>query len=287
MNAMRTEFKKGMLYCGIGFLLLFLSRLTYLSLAPPAPAPPNIQLDGYSRKWETNIQNYASTRMVYKELQTNTTYSVDQKYQKVADISAATGRFSQDEQKARQLIKDHQALIQFEQNSGLPGGRFLNLSIGVPPAKFDALVGALKKVGVLQGFEVNKIDKTNDFKELQGKRRSLEQTRGSLLALKQRGGNIAEFIQLENKLAELESELQKLGVQLGEFDVTNEFCTVKLALQERDNLVRNSLFDHAFTAFTWTIGYYLGLMIILLLGGLTGLVAVQIWASFKTTKAKA
>ena len=61
---------------------------------------------------------------------------------------------------------------------------------------------------------------------------------------------------LENRILEIERQLQDLGVSLGDFDDENEFCTVKFSLQETKN-VSISLFHRLKVALEWTVKIYL------------------------------
>ncbi|HEX7715217.1 MAG TPA: DUF4349 domain-containing protein [Bacillota bacterium] len=272
---------KGLFIFGAGFIVMFVIGLIGGYVEPVPQAPLQQSLGAVSR-FEYNVKNVASTQMKVQGNGSVKVYEVDQKYQKVADLATETGRFSEDEQKIRAVVKKHNALIQYEENTGLPGSRFLQLAIGVPPARFDAMVLEVKKIGALKSFNISKTDKTNEFKELQGKRRSLEQTRASLLALKARsGGKIDEYINLENRILEIEQELQNLGVQLGDYDVTNEFCTIKMTLSETAIRISPSIWFRIIKALEWAIKYYLLLVVILCVCSLTTLILVVVFDKIK------
>lgn len=263
---------KGLIIFGAGFIVMFFISLIG-GYFEPAVQYRAEQLYSNRGPFEYSVKNVASTKMKVQGDASNKIYEVDQKYQKVAELASGTDRFDEDEGKIWAITKKHNALIQYEANTGLPGNRFLQLAIGVPPAGFDAMVLDVKKIGVLNSFNISKTDKTNEFKELQGQRHSLEQTRASLLALKSRsGGKIDEYINLENRILEIEKELQKLGVQLGDYDVTNEFCTIKMSLSEKAVRINLSIWRRIIKALEWTIKYYLLLVITLFVCSLTTLI---------------
>ncbi len=275
--------QKGLINFGAGFVIMFLIGFIGGYFEPPTVQNQINQLafSGDRGRFEYSVKNVASIQMKVQGSVPNKTYQVDQKYQKVADLDTETGRFTEGEKKTREITKKHNALIQFEENTGLPGNRFLHLAIGVPPGEFDAMIRELKKIGSLKSCNVNKTDKTNEFKELQGQRRSLEQTRNSLLALKARGGRIDEYINLENRILEIEQQLQKLGVQLGDYDATNEFCTVKMTLAEKAMRLNPSIGYRIIRALEWTIKYYLLLVFILFVCGLTSLILAKLYEKLK------
>ena len=161
----------------------------------------------------------------------------------------------------RKNIKDNDALIQFEQKKGNNGARQLHLVIGVPPEKFDSLYLKLSTIGDVKSKQITKNDKTNEYKELNAKKASLEKIRNSLIELKSKGGEIAEYIELENRILDIEQQLQSLGVNLGNFDDENEFCTVKFSIAEGKE-IKISFMQRVKVALEWTVKIYLKMMVI-------------------------
>ncbi|MGB0521685.1 MAG: DUF4349 domain-containing protein [Flammeovirgaceae bacterium] len=255
---MKQHFKKRLIKLILGlsalFLALFIFRLAY----------------GYTKTIETysnEIQffdsitsvkrNYASKK--YNHVK-QPSVEVDQKYEKIAEINTKSAKFEEEEQTARAEIHKYNALIQFEQKSGNVGARKLNLVIGVPPEHFDALYNQLIEIGNVQAKQITKKDKTNEYKELNAKKHSLEKIRTSLIELKSKGGKIEEFMDLENRILEIEQQLQTLGVSLGDFDDENEFCTVQFSLNEGKES-KISFMHRVKVALEWTVSIYLKLMI--------------------------
>ena len=221
------------------------------------------------------MRNYASTKVKFKPAQVGGAFrSVDQKYEKIANVGLRTLEFESDEQKLRSLIKDNSALIQFEQRQGLKRSRSLRLAIGVNPDKFDPFVAEVQQVGKLYQLTIDTSDKTNEYRDLQAKRASLETSRKALTELKQREGDIAAMVELEKQILKLEQAIQALGVSLGDFDVENEFVTVKVLLVEtRRKVVRNiSIWKRLLDTFAWTVQAYAMLWIVLAAAAFTGLV---------------
>lgn len=279
---MKTYIKKGFFYLALGFVVLFCLRLGYGYLAPTGAGDilPGANADsaGSAYSFGDGRKNYATDKLSFASGQGMPAKSVDQKYEKVASLLSKTNTFDDDEKKVRDLIKKYNAQVQFEQSSGLPGSKRLNLAIGVQPAKFDSMVIELKGISSLVSNQINKTDKTNEYKDLNAKKVSLEKTREALLGLKTKGGSIDEQINLASKIREIETELQEMGVSLGEFDAENEFCTIKYSLDEERAAQRAqiSFLHRVKVALEWTIKYYLLTLIVLLAGALTTLVTVLV-----------
>ena len=226
-------------------------------------APP----DAVSKK------NYASAQYNIQSPAART--QVDQKYERTATVQSQTKAFDEDEKKARDMIIANNGIIQFESGRGTKGRRALFLHVGISPAKFDAFYKEIQTVGNVRSMEITKTDKTNEFLTLKAKRASLEKNRAALMELKQRDGRIDELMALEQKILQIEQELQNLGVQLGEFDEVNAFCTVRFSLAEYAESVRTrSFLSYCKSAVFLATPLYIGLIVMLFFLSLTALVVL-------------
>jgi hypothetical protein len=203
-------------------------------------------------------KNYASEKKM-QDVSPNAAMQ-SQKYEKTANVNAKSTQFEEDEKILRGKVKSFNAVIQYENSTGKKGNREIRVVIGVQPEKFDDFYVDIQKIGKITSLSVSKTDKTNEFKELNAQKLSLEKTLSSLNDLKQRGGDISDFVGLHDKILEIETKLQELGVQLGNFDAENEFCTVRFALTEGQGEREISLFQRLKVAFEWTVKNYFYLM---------------------------
>jgi hypothetical protein len=152
----------------------------------------------------------------------------------------------------------------YEQNTGNKGSRQMHWLIGINPEKFDSFYVKIQGIGQVRSMEITKIDKTNEFRQLNAKKASLEKTLASLNELKSRGGAISDYVELHDKILEIETQLQELGVELGNFDTENEFCTVRFSLYEGAPDKKISFMRRLKVALEWTIKYYAVLIVSLL-----------------------
>lgn len=242
------------------FLVLFLFRLGYgYTLKINDQPHETISFDRFS---DDNKKNYASDGYemdkggLYEEQPSS---SVDQKYEKIAEVQAESSEFDQDERRIRSVIKDNFGIIQYERKTGNDGQRRLQLQVGVPPENFDTLYGFLIGIGYTHSKEIIKNDKTNAYLELNARKASLEKTLASLIQFKEKNGQIDEFINLENRILEIQEKLQQLGVNLGDFDESNAFCTIQFSLAEVKKKAEAtiSFYHRVKVALEWTIRQYL------------------------------
>ena len=255
-----------------GFVVLLVLRVGYGYFRHP-DEPRSM---GAVEEFEWGSRNYASTKFEKggsgRDALSPPEGGIDQKYERIAELAVGTHSFADDHARVRAAIESHQALVQFERSGGLERARSVHLAIGVDPERFDQLVAELQAIGSVERIQVHKVDKTNDYRQLQANRLALEKARTSLIALQGKGGSIEELVRLEEKILATEREIQELGVQLGEFDEENEMCTVKLTLTERVPATAAPIpFAHRLkVAFEWTVVHYCYLLIC----GLVGLVAL-------------
>lgn len=258
-NTFKKRWVKLLMGLGVVFVLLFLFRLMY----------------GYSKTFETTTshaqllddfsssrRNYASKKYIKSAEGSQAVTKVDQKYEKIANIKTKSAAFDEEEKVARTKIEEFNALIQFEQKRGNKGHRNLSLLIGVPPDNFDALYTELITIGKVEAKSITKKDKTNEYKQLNAEKESLEKIRASLIDLKSKGGKIDEYMNLENRILDIEQQLQGLGVSLGDFDDENEFCTVQFSLAEGKE-IKIGILQRVKVALEWTVKMYLQLMVTL------------------------
>lgn len=239
------------------FILLFVFRLIYGYVATD-PSTSNDYSDDFFNSIDNLRKNYASEKFAIKggDVQVASNIASNQKYEKTASIKTKTAEFEHDEKLLKAKTKTFNAVIQYEQSLGQKGSRQIHLLIGVNPSLFDSLCIGLKKIGVLKATEITKVDKTNEYRQLNAKKASIEKTLQSLNDLKSKSGQIADFVSLNDKILEIEEKAQELGVELGNFDTENEFCTVKFSMYEGATEKNISFIHRVKVAFEWTIKYF-------------------------------
>lgn len=254
------------------FVFLFVARLIYGYYYPGTARNNGVTLLG-SDDFSVSRKNYASEKIKGESApqQQQPSFSQSQKYEKVATLRSKSSQFEADDARLKAMVKGFGAVIQYEQNTGNTGQRSLNLLIGVKPERFDSFYIEIQKIGLILSKSITKTDKTNEYLQLNAKRISLEKTRNALLELKSRGGQIDEYIGLENRILEIEGQLQDLGVQIGDYDEENEFCTVRFSMYEGESS-EISLAQRLKVAFEWTAKYYA----LMMLGLIFGLVAALV-----------
>ena len=216
--------------------------------------------------FQSSRRNYASVRGSASGI----LIGDSQKYEKIATVTQASDSFDADRRLIDSRIAEHSGVTQLERASGLSGFRTLHLGIGVPPDRFDGFVTAIRSIGHTTQIETVKNDKSNEYLQLRAKRTTLEKARTALEALKEQGST-DERMKVQNRLTEIEQQIQDLGVSLGDFDSQNELCTVRLTLRERTAPLQAGFWTRVQRSTEWT-----ALMVAGIGGGLL-MLAVSGW----------
>jgi len=113
----KSRFKKTILFLVLAFFLLFIFRLIYgYQTHDYAIAQPTFDLNAEAFATNSNLRkNYASKKYIQNTGLVN--ISLDQKYEKIADISTVSTRFDYEENLIREQITGYEGLIQFENKS--------------------------------------------------------------------------------------------------------------------------------------------------------------------------
>jgi hypothetical protein len=266
---MKTTIRKGLLLFALGFIAFFVIRLVYGYVNISGGIDRDMFFDA---DFSFDRKNYASSKYRSGKQDAGGEVVTDQKYEKVASVAAESKEFDKDEEQLRATLKEFNALLQFEQRTGLKGNRRIDMAIGVPPDNFDVMVAATRKIGKLVSINIEKLDKTNEYKQLNAKRISLEKARTSLISLKDKGGSIEDLMNLEQQILSTEQSIQDLGVSLGDFDAENEFCTVKFSMRENTYVKAEITTSYRLMiALQWAIKYYFVFISTLLFASLASL----------------
>jgi hypothetical protein len=189
--------------------------LFHLFLVPlPGSSETGFNLQDRTSAFESSRKNYASVKVSASGLPIGDS----QKYEKIASVTQLSESFDADRRLIEGRIAEYGGVTQLERAWGLTGFRTLQLGIDVPPDHFDAFVTAIRSVGRTSQIEIVKNDKTNEYLQLRARRTTLDKARAALEVLREQGGSTDERMKVQNRLTEIEQQIQDLAVSLGDFD---------------------------------------------------------------------
>jgi len=263
----KRKMKKIIIWVIISFVIVFILRFCYEVyfsrrdvLIQYGGTTANTALHLDSLNYTGKSSNVASERIQQTDLSGHSII-IDQKYEKTANISSNTTKFSDDERLLRQVIGNNEAVVQSENLRGIEGNRVLSMSIGVKPDNFETLVAHVNDIGDVTSFMMNKVDRTEEYLQLIAHQVTLEKTRDSYIEIRDTGTGIQDLIMIERLILDVERELQDLGVNMGAFSTEYSFCTVNLTISEKSGMTAISLrylLSCARESFVWTFILFIG-----------------------------
>ena len=225
-------FKRTILGLAILYLLIFFSRAAYdLVTFEETVATDNYNIYYTAEKDSRVAGNYASEKMVY-DAGGAAASVLDQKYERIANIVSKSLNYDSDMERFNALLEEYRAVIQMENRRGLTGSRRADLTIGVRPEAFDTMQAAVSQIGVSVSSSVTKTDKTYEYRQMLAEKETLERRRASYEELRKLGGGIPDMLSLEDKIIEVESQIQQQLIGLGEYSDDNALCTINYTLYE-------------------------------------------------------
>lgn len=263
----RKQFKRTVIILIAVYVAIFAARTVYNLVTYDDQIPGGSVNYAYNNlRSDFAVQNFASERKEY--IGTAGTQVLDQKYERVASTAARTAAYDDDLSKLNASIEESQAVVQMENEQGLPGSRRLTRAIGVKPEYFDVCLEAIRSVGTPISSVLQKTDKTYEYRQMLAQKQELEKRLESYVMLRSHEGSINERLNLEDKIIEVESQLLKQAVDLGEYSDENALCTINVSLYERGRI---SVANKIWNAFLWTNGCYFPI-----LGCVVGLAAAAV-----------
>lgn len=259
------------------FLLLLGGRFLYNLFAPERTYSNGFALLDYDSMGLSN--NIATNRIIASNAPEA---AMDQKYERVANLSSKSLAFEDDLAQARAALEENRGIVQAENSYGLPGSRSVALTVGVRPEAFEPLRSALEGVGELTDTNVSTTDKTSAYRQLLAEKESLERRMARYEQLKKHeGSSLQDQLALEAEIVQVDSELRAKLVELGEFGDEQGLSTIHFTLYEGSRVRVAAEFTRALTWSAVTTACVAGL---LLLMALASIVAAMAWKRIRGLK---
>lgn len=265
---MQSLAKKAAAVAVLTFLLLWavgLGRVVAKPVPPPTWEPAGRE-ETYSRQQVAN--NLRALGLAAKALPAVLDHGDIEKvraHEKTAHLAVTTATFGEDEALVRSAINDHKGTVFHQRNVGLTGHRVLTLEVGVSPERFEDLVKALRGVARLRSISVVQRDRTDDLRRLHAQRQTLKQHLEAVTKLRRaKPASVEDELRIEQKVQDIEKELQSIAVQMGDLLGKESYYHVFLSLTEESP---GSSFDradalprHLALAALWALPWWLAAM---------------------------
>ena len=271
-------FKRALLGFALLFALLFVSRAVYdLTVAGGDDVADNYNVYYPAEKGGKMTSNIASYRMPAAAGEIAAP-ALEQKYERIANIVAKTVSYDSDMRRFDETLKAQNAVVQMENRRGLTGSRRVDLTIGVRPENFEAMREELSQIGKIISTNTTSTDKTYEYRMMLAEKETLERRRSSYEELRKYGSSIPDLLQLEEKIIEVESQIQQQQIGLGEYSDENALCTINYTLYEGTEA---GLPRKLWNALIWSVGVYMAIVGVLMFTALAAVALVWCWTKLR------
>ena len=272
-------FKKFLYVLVLLYMSLFAARFGYdLVTFTDADITDNYNVYYPAESYDRKVSNIASQKMEFVLDGPATPAVMEQKYERISNMTAKSVNYDDDMARLNASIENHRAVIQKENRRGLSGSRRADLTIGVRPESFDAMLDEISRIGSIISTNVTTADKTYEYRQMLAEKEILERRRTSYEELRKHGGSISELLQLEERIIGVEAEILQQMIGLGEYSDEYALCTINYSIYEGTEAGLSRKF---WNALTWSTTTYMIIIGIAMFTALAALVLMWCWHNIK------
>lgn len=103
-----------------------------------------------------------------------------------------------------------------------------SITMRVPAERFSSVVDEIRKLGQVLSREVNALDVTDEYVDLQLRLRNAEATRDRLLAILEKAQTVKETLEVERELSRVREEIERIKGRLAQLDRQTTFSTITI-----------------------------------------------------------
>jgi len=127
----------------------------------------------------------------------------------------------------------------YVENSSESGGiysyqsyRSSELTVRIPSDKLDSFLGNISEIAVITSKSISVKDITGNYIDTQSRIKALETERDALLGILAKADNVADLITVQDRLTEVNAELESCKSKLKTYDELISYSTVRMDISE-------------------------------------------------------
>ena len=159
-----------------------------------------------------------------------------QKLIKKYDMSFETTEYDKSVSFVKELIEDNHGYIEDLRTYGKKTYRSSSFVIRIPEENAQAFLNSTGAIGELVSQSESAKDVTLEYYDTVSKIESLKVQRERLLELLEQAKSLSDIITIEDKLEEVESEINEYGTRLKVYDNLVNYVTVNIGISEVENI---------------------------------------------------
>ena len=153
---------------------------------------------------------------------------------RTAALTIVTKEFENTRAAMEQVVRKHGGYIAQLSTSGRPGSaQSLSATVRIPADKLDAALAELKSLGRIEGETVTGEEVTQQYVDLVARLANARHTEQRLVqVLQQRTGKVSEVLEVEQEIARVREEIERMDAQRKNLEKQVQFATVNLRITE-------------------------------------------------------
>lgn len=149
------------------------------------------------------------------------------------DLEVADGKFEGATARLTDIATTAGGFVSASETSALDDKPRGSLTLRVPAAKFDAVVGDVGEVGDVQAVNTNSQDVTGEYTDVASRLKALQAEREQINLVLGRAENIPDILSVRDRLAIVQGEIEQLQGRQKVLDDQTSLSTLTVSLHEK------------------------------------------------------
>ena len=151
---------------------------------------------------------------------------------RTASVSLNTTNYENDLDAILAAMQNYGGWAEYQSASGETDSRRASLTLRIPAGSLDDFLGEVKQIGSLKNLETSAQDVSANYCDTESRKAIYEAQRARLTELLAQAEDVADIIEIENSLADLQYKIENLQGSLNHWDSYSETSVVTLTLRE-------------------------------------------------------
>ena len=151
---------------------------------------------------------------------------------RTANVSLNTTNYEADLDSILAAMQQYGGWAEYQSASGETNSRRASLTLRIPAGSLDDFLADVKQIGSLKNLETNAQDVSANYYDTESRKAIYEAQRERLTELLAQAEDVADIIEIENSLADLQYKIENLQGSLNRWDSYSETSVVNLTLRE-------------------------------------------------------
>ena len=151
---------------------------------------------------------------------------------RTASVSLNTTNYENDLDAILAAMQKYGGWAEYQSASGETDSRRASLTLRIPAGSLDDFLGEVKQIGSLKNLETSAQDVSANYCDTESRKAIYEAQRARLTELLAQAEDVADIIEIESSLADLQYKIENLQGSLNRWDSYSETSVVNLTLRE-------------------------------------------------------